>query len=90
MVSFCYNGSVVGGKLVWVEQGYMRGKYVCSTAVADLPGKNNPGQEVILQVRLGFDADASSCSGQKRKACISELGAAEEVCIGAGASVVGV
>lgn len=26
-------------------------KYACSTTVGDLPGKNNPGQEVILQVR---------------------------------------
>jgi hypothetical protein len=25
-------------------------KYACSTTVGDLPGKNNPGQEVILQV----------------------------------------
>lgn len=25
-------------------------KFACSTSVNDLPGKNNPGQEVILQV----------------------------------------
>jgi translation initiation factor 2D len=27
----------------------LRSKLACSTTVADLPGKNNPGQEVVCQ-----------------------------------------
>lgn len=30
-------------------------KFACSTSVQALPGKNNPGQEVILQVRSCCD-----------------------------------